>query len=258
MGSAIGVLRATEREIIVYQRIWKANAFSIFASPILMLVAMGVVLGRLVDDNASGLDGLDYLVFLTPGLLVAGAMQTGSGYSLWPIMAGHRWLGFHRAMVTAPIDPVDVLSGHLIWVALRAMVAAAVFLGAGAALGGVPSFWGLLTIPICGLVALAFAAPLSAWAAHTEMDHSFDPLMRVGITPIMLFSGTFFPLEQLPVVLEWFARVFPLWHGVELARGATTGVGTAASTFIHLAVLVAYTAIGWLWGRRTFETRLTS
>ena len=90
------------------------------------------------------------------------------------------------------------------------------------------------------------------------MDHSFDPIMRILVTPMVLFSGTFFPVEQLPVVLEFAVKVLPLWHGVELARDATSGTIEAASAIGHVAVMVAYFVLGWIWARREFTRRLTS
>lgn len=257
MGAA-EALRAAERDFFVYRRIWRANVFSLFVAPVLMLVAMGVILGDRVDSQADGLDGLDYITFLTPGLLAASAMQAASGYSLWPVMAGHRWLGFHRAMVAAPLGPTDILNGHLAWLTARAMLTSTVFVAAGALLGGVPSAWGVAAIPVGGLTAFAFGAPLSAWSARAEMDHSFDPIMRTGITPIMLFSGTFFPLSQLPAALELAAKALPLWHGVELARSATTGSGSLVAWVVHLLVLAGYVVVGWRWARSEFARRLTS
>ena len=76
--------------------------------------------------------------------------------------------------------------------------------------------------------------------------------------PLFLFSGTFFPISQLPGWLRPFAAVSPLWHGVELARGATTGTLHLGADVVHVAVLVACVGAGLLWGRRTFTRRLTS
>jgi len=249
--------RATERELRVFSRTWRGAAFTTFVAPVLLLVAMGVGLGELVDDDTASLEGLDYLVFVTPGILVGSAAQTGAGYSLWPIMAGHKWLGFHRAMVASPLSPTDVLSGHLLWVAARTMVAATVVVTTGAIMGGVVSWWAVAAIPIAALVSTSFAAPIAAYSARCDSDASFDPLLRIGVTPLYLFSGTFFPATELPMALQWVAKAFPLWHGAELARAATSGTGSAPTASVHLAVLGAYIVAGWVWGRSTFTARLT-
>jgi lipooligosaccharide transport system permease protein len=80
--------------------------------------------------------------------------------------------------------------------------------------------------------------------------------MRLGIIPLFLFSGTFFPLDQLPAVLRPVAWATPLWHGVEVCRALTTGEIVAVEVMAHLGVLAAFVAAGLWWGTRTFTRRL--
>ena len=250
------VLRVTERELTFFRLTWKGTVFTGFVGPVLMLLALGVGLGGLMGDRPA-LDGLDYLSFLSPGLMVAAVAQLGAGMALWPVMAGHKWLGFYYAMVSSPLSPTDVFGGQVLWNSIRATLGSVVFLAAAAALGAVTSPAGVLAVPVAGLTALAFAAPLSAFAATQDSDAKFDVIIRMGIVPLYLFSGTLFPVDQLPAGLRLVAGVFPMWHGVELARGATTG--TLEPTDVgHLAVVGVYIAAGWWGGARTFTRRLAS
>lgn len=253
-----GALLVVEREARIQRRMWRGNAFSLFVGPLLFLGAMGLGLGGLVDERTGDVEGLTYLAFVTPGLLAAAAMILGSAESLWPTMAGFKWMRYFHAMAASPLTPGDVVTGRLLWAALRQAVAAAVFLVVATALGGVLSPWAVLAVPASVLVALAFAAPLTAWAATRETDQPFLVVMRVGIQPLFLFSGTFFPVAQLPDALEALALVSPLWHGVELCRAATTGHGDPAALVVHVAVLVAFAAAGWWWGLRTFARGLAA
>lgn len=249
-------LRAAEREARIFSRMWRGSVVTTFLWPVFMLLAMGIGLGDLVEEDTAELGGLDYIAFITPALMVISAVQTSVGFSMWPVMAGHRWVGFHRAMVATPLTPNAILGGHLISLAVRALAMATSFAVVATLLGGVSSWWTLLAIPVTALTAISVSAPAAAHGARAEMDHSFDPIMRVLVTPVVLFSGTFFPVEQLPVVLEVAVKLFPLYHGVELARGATTGTLDAASALGHVAVLVAYAGLGSLWAAREFERRL--
>ncbi|MEM7285453.1 MAG: ABC transporter permease [Actinomycetota bacterium] len=251
-------LRAAERDARVFSKMWRGSIVTMFLWPILMLLAMGIGLGDLVNDETPELDGLTYVAFITPALMVVNVVQTGIGFSMWPVMAGHRWLGFHRAMVASPLTPTAVLGGHLTFLAVRSLVMATVFGAVAALLGGIDSWWAVVALPVTSLAALAVSAPAAAHGARAEMDHSFDPIMRILVTPMVLFSGTFFPVEQLPVVLEAAVKVLPLWHGVELARDATTGTLDVGRTIGHLGVLLAYFGLGWLWARHEFTKRLTS
>jgi lipooligosaccharide transport system permease protein len=252
-----GMLRYTEREARVWSRLWRGSVFSGIVTPILFLGAMGLGLGGLVDENAGTVDGLDYLTFVTPGLLAASAAQNASGASLWPVMAGMKWMRIYHAAVATPLRPSEVYGGYLAWQALFIGINAIPFVVVAALLGGVPSAWGVLAVPAAMLCALAFCAPLTAYVGTQDSDASFPTIMRVLVLPLFLFSGTFFPLDQLPAGLRPVAWVSPLWHGVELCRGATTGSIGLGSVLLHVGVLAGYVAVGGAWGARTFTRRLT-
>jgi lipooligosaccharide transport system permease protein len=137
------------------------------------------------------------------------------------------------------------------------MLGAAAFLLVAALLGAVPSAWGVLAIPAAGLCAAAFSSLLAAYSIGLDSDLSFPMIMRLGVLPLFLFSGTFFPVSQLPAGLRPLAVFSPLWHGVELARAATTGTFDAGPDLAHVAVLLAVVAVGAVLGVRRFTRRLS-
>lgn len=251
-------MRYAERELRVWKRLWRGTVFSGVLSPILFLGAMGVGLGGLIDENAGRVDGLDYLVFVAPGLLTGAAMQNVSGAALWNVMGGHKWMGNFRVAALSPLRPQDIYLGYLMWQTVYVAATAVPFLVVAALLGGVPSWWGVLAIPAVGLCALAFAAPLAAYSMTQDSEANFSVLLRLGVMPLFLFSGTFFPLDQLPGLLRPLAWVTPLWHGVELARGATTGSLGLGWAVLHAGVLVAFVAAGIAWGIRASTARLAT
>jgi lipooligosaccharide transport system permease protein len=252
------LIRVVEREALVYARLWRGLAFSTFLQPVLYLAAMGIGLGGLVRAHTGAVDGLTYLEFIAPGLLVASTMQLAAGESMWPVMGGAKWMRQFHGVVATPIAPGELFGGYVLWTAIRSMFGAAVFLLVAALLGAVPSAWGVLAIPAAGLCAAAFSAPITAFSVTQDSDASFPLIMRLGVLPLFLFSGTFFPISQLPGGLRPFAWLSPLWHGVELARDATTGHFDAGASAAHVAVLIACIAAGSAWGVRRFARRLSS
>jgi len=250
------MIRVVEREARVFQKLWRGTVFSSFVTPVMFLAAIGLGVGGVVTDPTRRLGGTSYLVFVTPGLLAASAMQNAAGNSLWPVMAGTKWVRTFHAMVSTPVAAPDVYGGFVVWNAIRSSFGIAAFLVVGALLGGVPSPWGVLAIPAAVLCATGFAAPLTAYAATRGSDQAFPVIIRFGIIPLFLFSGTFFPVRQLPPGLRRLAPLSPLWHGVELCRAATTGHVRAGSAAGHVLVLLAVVAAGAWWGTRTFSRRL--
>jgi lipooligosaccharide transport system permease protein len=231
--------------------------FSLFLNPVLYLVALGLGLGGLVKEHTGNVEGVTYLQYVTPGVLMAVAMQVAAGESMWPVLGGVKWIKNFHATVATSITADQVLFGYVLWVSLRAMIGAVAFVLVAFVLGAIPSAWGILAIPIAGLCAAAFCAPLSAFSVAQDSDVAFPLIMRIGVLPLFLFSGAFFPISQLPEWLQKIAMVSPLWNAIQLGRDATTGTADGAIVW-HLAVLVAVIGAGLWWGTGRFERRLTS
>jgi lipooligosaccharide transport system permease protein len=250
--------RVVEHEFEVFKQFWRGALFQYVLNPLLFLTAIGFGLGDLITQNSGKVAGLPYVEFVAPGLMAASAMQGAAADSLWPIMAGTKWIRIFHAMVATPIRSRDVYEGALIWTTLRAASGATVFLVIAALLGAIPSPAGVLAIPFAALCAAAFAAPLMAFAATQETDLRFPVIMRLGVLPLFLLSGTFFPISQLPGWLQSLAWLSPLWHGVQLCRAATTGALELPSALAHVAFLAGCVIVGYLWGIRTFTRKLAA
>ena len=240
-----------------YRRTWRGSIYSSVLNPLLFLGALGLGLGKLVNAHGTaGLGGVSYLVFLTPGLLAASAMQTAVGDATYPVFGSVKWNKTYQAAVASPLRPADVFHGHLLFVTLRLSMNCAVFLAVAAALGGVRSPWALAALPVAVLTGLAFATPVEAWSVTRTKDTSFSVIYRFGMIPLFLFSGTFFPITQLPAWLRPVAYVTPLWHGVSLCRALSLGTAHLGGALAHVAYLAAFAAAGLLAGNRSYRRRL--
>src|SRR5919109_1623224 len=198
---------------------WRASLLSSVLNPVFYLAALGVGLGALVDrGDPSGLGGVTYLAFVAPGLLAATAMQIAASEAGQPVRAAVQWTKAYHAMLATPLDVRDVLHGHLLWVLFRIATSCAIYAGVMAAFGAFESPWAVLALPVAVLTGMAFAAPIAAFAVTQQRDLAFAVLSRFVIVPMFMFSGTFFPIDELPDALEAIAYVTPLWHGVDLAR----------------------------------------
>jgi lipooligosaccharide transport system permease protein len=240
-----------------YRRTWRGSIFSTLLEPLLFLSAMGLALGKLVNSHgAAGLGGVSYLMFLAPGLLAATGMQTAMGEATFPVFGSVKWSKTYQAAVASPLRPADVFHGHLLFVTIRLSMNCSVFLVVAAAFGALASPWAVAALPVAVLTGLAFAAPLEAWAVTRTRETSFSMIYRFGMIPLFLFSGTFFPITQLPAWLRPVAYVTPLWHGVALCRSLSLGIASPAGALVHVAYLAALTAAGVAAGNRAYRWRL--
>jgi lipooligosaccharide transport system permease protein len=242
----------------VYLRTWRGTLIGRFASPLFFLAAMGLGLGGLVDDQVGGIDGVPYLQYVAGGILAMQAMWLAFGESTYPVMTYIRWNQMYAGMLATPLSVAEVLLGHLLYVAFHLATTTAIFVVVAAFFGAFTSPWVLLAVPICVLLGLAFAVPMFAFSAHIENDNAFALLFRFLVTPVMLFSGVFFPIDQLPAFLQPLAWALPLAHGVELVRAVSGGLDLTVADLGHLVALTAYVGVGWLLARRSFTKRLAS
>jgi lipooligosaccharide transport system permease protein len=240
-----------------YRRTWRGSIYSSVLNPLLFLGSIGLGLGSLVDAHGTGrLGGVSYLAFLAPGLLAAAAMETAVGESTYPVYGSLKWNKVYQAAVASPLRPVDLFHGHVLFVTLRLAMNCAIFLAVAAAFGAVRSPWMIAALPVAVLTGLAFATPIEAWAVTRTRDSSFAMIFRFGMIPLFLFSGTFFPITQLPSWLQPVAYLTPLWHGVSLCRALNLGTADLGQVLIDVAYLAALTAAGLLAGHRTYRRRL--
>jgi lipooligosaccharide transport system permease protein len=239
-----------------YKRTWRSSIVTSFLIPVLYLTAMGVALGSLIDKHSHGVDGVTYVAFLAPGLLASTCMQIAVNDLTWPVLGAIKWMRTYLAMLAGPLNVYDVLRGHLAWAAARLCIVVSIYLAVMAVFGTVYSPWAIVALPAGVLTGLAFGAPMAAFAATRDKDVAFITIYRFVVVPLFLFSGTFFPVSQLPRILEYLAYATPLFHGVALCRDLTLGKVSLWVDVGHAAYLFLWAGAGYVIGRRTFAKRL--
>lgn len=245
--AGIETLRVMETHGRAYRRIWRGSVITTFLNPIMYLAAMGVGLGVLVDDGSGrdALEGFAYLTYLAPGLLAASTMTTGAGDGAWPVMAGIKWQRHYEAILATPVAVRDLVAGHLLWVVVRLLMVSVVFGFVMVLFGATGVVEAIAAVVPAVITGMAFAAPVTAFTAWTEDHTGLTNLFRFGIVPMFLFSGTFFPITQLPGWMQPIAYVTPLWHGVEMTRSWSLGIDPTFSPVIHFGYLTLCIVGGW-------------
>lgn len=240
----IGSLRPTrvvERNVRAYRRTWLILASGFF-EPVLYLLAIGVGVGELVGDlPGPGSEPLAYDQFVAPAMLVSAAMTGAVADTTFNFFVKLHYGHTYDAMLATPLRARDVAYGEVSWALIRGALYAAAFLIVMAAFGLVPSWWGVLTVPVALLVGFAFAGVGLAATTFMRSFVDFD-FVQLAIMPLFLFSATFFPLDRYPAALETVVQISPLYQGVALSRAAVLGD-------LHLSMVwhvVYLAAMGWI------------
>jgi lipooligosaccharide transport system permease protein len=227
--------------------------------PVAYLFAMGVGLATLVDaDGAAAFGGVSYLAFIAPALLVSAGVMTAANEFTFPVMGGFKWRRTYYGPHASPLTPEQIAAGHIIAVTVRLLLQSAIYFAAVALFGASPGGWGWACILVATLAGLSFGLPLMAYSASiTEDKGQFALVMRFIVMPLFLFSGTFFPLDTLPLGVRWIGWISPIWHGTELGRVFTYGYQEPPLlTVVHVVVLLALAVLGWILTKRQFVKRM--
>ena len=255
-----GAARLFDYWAIAYKRTWKGSVISSFVTPLLYVLAMGVLLGGFIEGDPDKLEGAtSYLAFVAPGMVAAQAMTTVFGEVTYPVMGMVKWHKSYYGMTASPLGVPEVILAHLGFVIFRVATTCAVFLAVMAPFGvfeSVPGVIGAFFVQL--LIGAAFATPIYAFSAGLKDESAFSLVFRLGMIPLFLFSGAFFPVANLDRWMEVLAKLTPLWHGVDLTRMLTLGEVDWALAAVHVAYLVALTLAGWFWAVRRLTRRMIS
>lgn len=227
---------------------WQGNIWVLvsgFIEPILFLLAMGLGLGALIGtitDDAGRM--VDYPAYIAPALLATAAMNGAVYDATWNVFFKLKISKIYTGVLSTTVGPMDVALGEICVALVRGGVYAVGFVAVMGVLGLISSWWAILMVPACLLIAFGFAALGMAATSFLKTFQQMDWL-TVALMPMFLFSATFYPLSVYPDAVQWFIMALPLWHGVELLRALNGGwvdwsTAGHALYFVVVAILATW------------------
>lgn len=235
--------RVWQRNWTVYRKTWRIGFLPPLLEPLFYLVAFGAGLGTFVGEVSYGGQPVAYVRFIAPALVAIAVMQNAFFENTYASFVRMYYQKTFDAMLATPLSVEDVISGEIAWGATKSLMAAAI-------MGAVLTPFGLLSyptafllLPIAVVGGLAFGSAGMAFTGFVPNIEVFNLPVFLFVTPMFLFSGTFFPLEALPFWAQAVAQALPLTHLVELVRGAAFGTLHAGhlGNLLYLAVFDAVT-----------------
>lgn len=226
------------RNRLVWRKLAIPSMLGNLADPMLYMLGLGYGLGAMLPE----VGGMPYIAFLAAGTVCSSTMMSASFESMYSSFSRMHVQRTWDAIMNAPVLLEDVVIGEAVWGASKAFLSGTAVLIVAAALGLVSSPLGLWVLPLIFLTGLAFSG---LGLVMTSLSPSYDFFMyyfTLAVTPMMLASGVFFPIEQLPSWLQSAAQFLPLTHAIELARPLMNGA-VPESTGWHVLVLLAYAAV---------------
>ena len=233
-------LHVWRRNLLVWRKLALASMIGNIADPMLYLLGFGYGLGRMMPDGL----GNTYIGFLAAGTVCSSTMMSASFEAMYSGFSRMHVQKTWEAIMNAPLTLDDVLLGEMIWAGSKALLSGVAVLAVAAALGLCSSWLALWVIPVIFLTGLAFS---SLGLIVTALSPSYDFFVyyfTLMITPMMLMSGVFFPVDQLPTALQVVTVVLPLSHAVDMVRPLMADT-VPAYWGIHLCTLALYAIISF-------------
>ena len=234
-------LDVTYRNYRVWRKMMTSALVNHLAEPLITMLGLGYGLGRLLPT----INGLSYLEFLSTGILCYGVMNSASFEALWSAFTRLKHQRTWESILNAPMTVTDIVLGEWLWAALKGALSGVAILVVMTVFGLVKTFAALWIFPLVLLTGLAFAGIALVVTSVAKTYDLFSFYFSLIVMPMMLVSGIYFPIEQLPAWLRFAANVLPLSHAVVLARGAVVGT-PLGNVALHVGVLISYGAISLL------------
>lgn len=246
-----GLLAVLVREVVNFSSFWKSSTFSSTVDPTIYLLAFGFGFGSLISKVA----GYDYIEFIGTGIVATTVMFAGVFPAMYSVFVKYSFQHTYDAMLSAPVDTAEIVTGEAIWIATRVGIFGSVPVIVAMFFGLDPA-WGMLLIPLLAWISGFGWALFGIFiAGRAKAIESFAYWQSALLTPLFLVAGTFFPLDQLPRWAQILGNFNPLYHTVELVRHAVFGFKGWIDLY-HLGFLVIFALISWVLAIRYMRRKL--
>ena len=228
------------RNLKVWRKLAVASVLGNIADPLLYMLALGYGIGAMIGD----VGGMPYIAFIGTGMVCQSAMFTASFEGMYSAFSRMHVQRTWEAIINAPIGLDDVMLAEWMWCGTKALMSTIAILVVLFALGFGHTWLALWVLPLGFLIGLcmgAFGLVMNALAPGYDFFTYFFTLV---LTPMLLLSGVYFPVDQLPGWLHAFSNALPLKHAIDLARPLMLG-RMPADVLLHIAVIVAYGLAGY-------------
>ena len=228
------------RNLLVWKKLAIASILGNIADPLLYMLALGYGIGSLVGE----VGGMSYVAFIGTGMVCQSAMFTASFEGMYSAFSRMHMQRTWDGIINAPVSLDDVVLAEWLWTGTKAVMPTAAILAVIMILGYGHTWLAIWVLPVGLLVGLTFGAAGLVMNALAPNYDFFTYFFTLVLTPMLLFSGVYFPVEQMPPWLAGVAGFLPLKHAIDLARPLMLGQ-VPAQAVLHVAVLLFYAALGY-------------
>jgi lipooligosaccharide transport system permease protein len=241
------------RNLVSYKRFVLTTFIASLVQPLFYLVTFGVGMGAYMG----ALGGKSYLQFLVPGVLISSVMMSSTYECLFGTFVKMIHEKLYDSLVATPLSAEDAITGDILWAAFRGLISGGLMMAVAAFMGVVPvSIWSfLLVLVVIVLIGILFASLAMIVTSYAPNFDFFNYYTELIITPMLFFSGVFFPLDNFPGWMKTLAQFLPLTHAVEISRAVYAGVYPTRILF-NIGAGFGLGIVAFIFGVRRMKKRL--
>ena len=224
-----------QRNLLVWRKLAIASVLGNIADPLLYMLALGYGIGSFIPE----IGGMKYIAFIGTGMVCQSAMFTASFEAMYSAFSRMHMQRTWEAIINAPLSLDDVLFAEWMWAGTKSVISVLAILAVIMFLGYGHSWLAVWVLPLGFVIGLTFGAFGLVMNSLAPGYDFFTYFFTLVLTPTLLLSGVFFPVEQMPPALRTAAAILPLSHGIDIARPLLSG-NVPDNIALHIAVLLAY------------------
>jgi lipooligosaccharide transport system permease protein len=228
------------RNLLVWRKLAIASVLGNIADPLLYMIALGFGIGAFVPQ----VNGMPYIAFIGTGMVCQSAMFTSAFEGMYSAFSRMHVQRTWEAIINAPVSLDDVMVAEWIWAASKSVISTTAILAVILALGYGHSWLSIWVIPLGFVVGLCFGALGLVMTSLAPGYDFFTYFFTLVLTPMLLLSGVFFPVAQMPATLQVVSAFLPLSHAIDIARPLLDG-RLPSNIPLHLGVLLAYSVVAF-------------
>lgn len=217
-------IRVWQRNLTVYRESWKINFLPPLLEPFFYLLAFGIGFSGMISSVSYASQEISYILFIAPSLVAINVMNNAFFENTYGSFVRMYYQKTFDAMMATPLNAEEIITGEIVWGATKAVIGTIIMLMVISFFGLVSYPMGCLIVIVSFLGGIAFGSVAMVFTSMVERIELFNLPVFLFVTPMFLFSGTFFPITGLPLWAQYFALALPLTHLVNLTRALSLGM----------------------------------
>ncbi len=227
------------RNLVSYKRFVVPTFLVSLIEPLFYLITFGIGMGAYMGYFG----GKPYLYFLVPGVLVSSVMLSSTFECLYGTFVKIVHEKLYDSLIATPVSAEDAVAGDIAWASFRGLISGSLMIIVAVFMGILPvSLFSLFLLLILMIfVGILFASMAMIVTSFAPSFDFFNYYTELFITPMLFFSGVFFPLDRFPAWMKTLSSFMPLTHAVKIARAVFSGTYDRSIAVNFLAIFVLET-----------------